>query len=652
MSLWSRVRSGMRVVARRSRLEREMDAELRFHIEAFAEDLVRAGVPLEEARRRARIEFGGIERVKEEGREARGLGWFDTLRQDFRYGLRILYRSPGFAAVAALTLALGVGANTAFFSVVYGVLLEPLPYKDAARLILLNETTPRVGVVSVSYPNFLDWRAESSQFSQMAAVSGRSFNLAGVSQPETIKGQAVSPNFLSLLGIRPFLGRDFDASEEKTGAAPVVMLSYSLWQGHLGGDPSAVGRTIMLDGRGYTIIGVLPATFRWPDKVDVLEPIGVWATQGSEATDRGDRGDMVVLGRLRPQATPAQARSEMEGIAARLAEEYPATNDQFGVAFKPIREAFVSDMRPAILTLFGAVTFVLLIACANVANLLLVRGASRTREIALRIALGATRGRIVRQMLTESFLLGLLGGVIGVFLAHAGIRGMRLVISTDRLSGANIQLNGVVLLFTAAIVALATFIFGLAPATRSTKPDVQSQLKEGSAGTGTGARQNRVRGAFVVAELALSLILLAGAGLMMKSLRLLLSVNPGFQPDRVLTMEMDLRTAQYDKDPAIRNFWQQVLRRVSVLPGVESAAVGTVVPLTDSHNRADITIEGMPLAKPGSYPHRTGIFSKRRRSWQKIYVRSSIVHNRSNLGRNCWHRGRYQTLRPSQSSTP
>ena len=576
---------------------------LRFHIEAFAEDLVRTSVPREEAQRRARIEFGGIERVKEEGREARGLGWFDTLRQDFRYGLRTLSRSPGFAAVAALTLALGVGANTAIFSVVYGVLLEPLPYKDAARLILLNETTPRVGVVSVSYPNFLDWRAESSQFSQMAAVTGASFNLAGVSQPETINGQAVSPNFLSLLGIRPFLGRDFDASEEKAGAAPVVMLSYSLWQARMGGDPSAVGRTIMLDGRGYTIIGVLPATFRWPDKVDVLEPTGVWATQGSEATDRGDRGDMVVLGRLRPQATPAQARSEMEGIAARLAEEYPATNDQFGVAFKPIRDAFVSDMRPAILTLFGAVTFVLLIACANVANLLLVRGASRTREIALRIAFGASRGRIVRQMLTESFLLGLLGGVIGVFLALAGIRGVRLLISTDRLSGATIQLNGVVLLFTAASVALATFIFGLAPATRSTKPDVQSQLKEGSAGTGTGARQNRVRGAFVVAELALSLILLAGAGLMMKSLRLLLSVSPGFQPDRVLTMEMDLRTAQYDKDPAIRNFWQQVLRRVSVLPGVESAAVGTVVPLTDSHSRADITIEGMPLPKPGSYPH-------------------------------------------------
>ena len=603
MRLWSRVRSGMRVVARRSQLEREMDAELRFHIEAFAEDLVRRGVPREEAQRRARIEFGGIERVKEEGREARGLGWFDTLRQDFRYGLRTLYRSPGFAAVAALTLALGVGANTAIFSVVYGVLLEPLPYKDAARLILLNETTPRVGVVSVSYPNFLDWRAQSSQFSQMAAVHGARFNLAGVSQPENINGQAVSPNFLSLLGIRPFLGRDFDASEEKSGAAPVVMLSYSLWQGHLGGDPNAVGRTIMLDGRGYTIIGVLPATFRWPDKVDVLEPIGVWATQGSEATERSDRGDMVVLGRLRPQATPAQARSEMEGIAARLAEEYPAANDQFGVAFKPIRDAFVSDMRPAILTLFGAVTFVLLIACANVANLLLVRGASRTREIALRIALGASRGRIVRQMLTESFLLGLLGGVIGVFLALAGIRGVRLLISTDRLSGATIQLNGVVLLFTAAIVALATFIFGLAPATRSTKPDVQSQLKEGSARAGTGARQNRVRGAFVVAELALSLILLAGAGLMMKSLRLLLSVSPGFQPDRVLAMEMDLRTAQYDKDPAIRNFWQQVLSRVSVLPGVESAAVGTGVPLTDSHNRNDITIEGMPLPKPGSFPH-------------------------------------------------
>jgi len=437
----------------------------------------------------------------------------------------------------------------------------------------------------------------------MAAVHGASFNLAGVAQPETVNGGAVSPNFLSVLGVRPFLGRDFDATEEKAGAAPVILLSYSLWQTHFGADPNAVGRTIMLDGRGYTIIGVLPANFRWPDKTDVLEPIGVWATQGSGATERGERGDMVVLARLAASASLPQACSEMEGIAARLAKEYPASNDQFGVALQPIREAFVNDMRPAILSLFGAVMFVLLIACANVANLLLVRGAGRTREIALRIALGATRGRVIRQMVTESCLLALLGGALGLFLAFAGIRGMTRLLPMGMLSGATVELNGVVLFFAVVMVAVAAFIFGVAPAVRSTKPDVQMHLKEGGAAAGTGVAQNRLRGAFVVAELALSLILLAGAGLMMKSLHLLLSVSPGFEPARVLTMEMDLRTAQYDKDPAIRNFWQQVLDRVSGLPGVQSAAVGTVVPLTDNHSRGDITIEGMPLPKPGSFPH-------------------------------------------------
>lgn len=604
MRLWSRLQSWLRSAFRRSRLENEMDSELRFHVEASADDLIRKGVPRGEALRRARVEFGGVERVKEEGRAARGLSWFDALWQDLRYGARTLRRSPGFAVVAALTLALGIGANTAIFSVVYGVLLEPLPYVDSGRLILLNETTPKVGEVSVSYPNFLDWRKQSSYFSQMAAVRGVGFNLAGVNQPEAISGEAVTPNFLSLLGVTPILGRDFDPSEEKAGAAPVVLLSYALWQSHLGGDPGAVGRTIMLDGRGYTIVGVLPAKFRWPEKVDVVEPIGVWAAQNSqEATERGDRGDLVVLGRLASRATLPQARLEMEGIAARLAKEYPGSNDQFGVELKPIREAFVSEMRPAILALFGAVMFVLLIACANVANLLLVRGAGRTREIALRIALGATRKRIVRQMLTESFLLALVGGSMGLFLAFAGIGGMTRMIGADMLSGATVEIKGTVLLFAAGVIAVAAFAFGLIPALRSTKTDVQANLKEGSAGAGSGASQTRLRGALVVVELALSLILLAGAGLMMKSLHLLLSVSPGFQPEHVLSMEMNLRTAQYDKDPAIRNFWQQVLDRVSALPGVQGASIGTNPPMTDSHSRTDITIEGMPLPKPGSFPH-------------------------------------------------
>ena len=301
--------------------------------------------------------------------------------------------------------------------------------------MVINETTPKVGTVSVSYPNFLDWRQQSHAFSQMAAVYNVGFNLAGVSQPEAISGDAVSPNFLSMEGVRPILGRDFDATEEKPGTAPVAILSYTLWQSHLGGDPNAIGRTITLDGRSFTIVGVLPPDYRALDKTDLLEPIGVWATNNPDATDRGDRGDMVVMARLAPGVTLPQARTEMEGIAARLAKEYPASNDQFGVSLQSLRDAFVGDARPAILVLFGAVIFVLLIACANVANLFLVHGAARTKEIALRIAFGASRSRIIRQMLTESLVLACLGGILGMALAMAGTQGMTRLLPTEMLMG-------------------------------------------------------------------------------------------------------------------------------------------------------------------------------------------------------------------------
>src|SRR3984957_293735 len=604
MRLLRTIATGLQSLLRRKKTEQDLDEELGAFLELAAEEKMNRGMSRKDALREVRLERGNLEVSKELVRSGSWESFVETCWRDLVYAARTLRKSPSFTFVAVLTLALGIGANTSIFSVVYGILLQPLPYQDASRLILLNETTPRVGTLSVSYPNFLDWRSQNSQFAQLAAVSDVGFNLAGVNEPEAIMGEAVSPNFLSLLGVKPFLGRDFDPSEEKASASPVLLLSYSLWQSHFGANPSALGRTIMLDGRGYTIIGVLPPNFRWPGKTDVLEPIGVWAAQNPEGvTQRGSRGDMVGLGRLASQATFAQARSEMEGIASRLAKEYPGANDQFGVVLKPIRDAFVSEMRPAILALFGAVIFVLLIACANVANLLLVRGSGRTREIALRLALGATRKRIVRQMLMESFLLALLGGAIGLFLAFVGIRGITGMIGPDRLSGATVEIKGVVLLFAAAIVAMATFIFGLVPALRSTKTNVLANLKEGSAGAGSGASQSRLRAVFVVAELALSLILLTGAGLMMKSLHLLLSVSPGFQPDRVLRMEMDLRSAQYDKDPAIRNFWKRVLDQVSTLPGVQSASVGTNAPMTDSHGRTDITVEGMPLPKPGSFPH-------------------------------------------------
>jgi putative ABC transport system permease protein len=587
------------------RLDDRMNEELEEHIARQTEENLRAGLSPAEARRQAVLKFGAAESIKEEYRDEHGLPFIDNLLQDLRYGLRVLRKSPGFTAIAILTLALGIGANTAIFSFVYAVLLAPLPYHDASRLVVLNETTPRVGMVSVSYPNFIDWRAQSRSFSEMVYVQQMSFNLAGasVSRPENIQGDAVPPNFLSMIGVRPFLGRDFTTEEGNAGTQRVLLLGYQLWQSHFGADPNVVGRSISLDGNGFVIVGVLPANYRSLDKIDVMLPIGVWLTNNQDIADRGDRGDSTVIGRLAPGVSLAQAHAEIEGIAANLAKEYPEANDQFGVQLRPIRDAFAGEMRTEILVLFAAVVFVLLIASANVANLFLVRGAARTKEIALRMAFGAGRGRIIRQLLTESFVLASIGGVLGLALAFAGIRLIARLIPQDALMGATVGLNGAVLLFTAGVVVFAALIFGMAPALQWAKRDVQGDLKDGGRTASASAAQNRLRGILAVAEIALALVLLAGAGLMLKSLYRLINVNPGFQPDRVLTMQMYLSSERYSKQPAVLNFWRQVLDGVRALPGVESAALGNHLPLTDAHGRTDITIEGMALPKPGSFPH-------------------------------------------------
>jgi putative ABC transport system permease protein len=466
---------------------------------------------------------------------------------------------------------------------------------------VLNETTPKVGLVSVSYPNFLDWRAQSRAFSQMAAVCGVGFNLAA-DPPENVGGAAVSSDLLSMLGVRPVLGRDFEASEDQAGAAPVLLLSYRFWQSHFGGQQNVVGRSLSLDDRSFTIVGVLPPDFRLIETADVVEPIGVWATTEPGAKYRGQRGDTIVIARMAQGVALPQARAEMEGIAARLAKAYPAENDRFGVALRPIRDVLAGDLRPAILALFAAVVFVLLIACANVANLFLLRGAGRGREVALRIAVGAGGGRIIRQFLTESFVLAALGGLLGSACAFWGIRGVARLLPHS-LSGETFSLNGAVLLFVVALVAMCALLFGLAPSLRAARVDVQSGLKESGRNTSGGLGQGRLRETLAIAEISLALILLIGTGLMIKTLSRLLSVDPGFRPERLVTMKMGLRTAKYAADPAILNFWDSVLDTVRALPGAKAAALGTVVPFTNDHSRTDITLENMELPAPGAFPH-------------------------------------------------
>jgi predicted permease len=586
---------------RRKKWDEERALELRSHAEIEADENISRGMLPDEARYAANRKLGNTTQIREEIFHMNSMAFLETMWQDLRFALRMLRKKPSFTIAAVLTLALGIGATTAIFSVVNSVLLRKFPYSDSARVLVLHETNPKVGTVAVSYPNFLDWREQSQTMMQMTFAESISFTLTGVNQPERINGYGVSSNFLSLLGVQPIMGRDFLASEEKSGTASVLLLSYKLWQSHMGGDPKVVGRTLNLDGRSFTVVGVLPPTFYFLDKSEVLTPVGIWID--AHTMERGSRGDSDVVARLARGVTIDQARAEMNGITARLAEKYPVENSGGGMVMATIRDEFVSDTRPAILVLFGAVMFVLLIACANVANLYLVRSAERSKEIAVRLAFGARRGRIIRQMLTESLVLAAMGGGLGIVLGIWSLSGLSRLIPPDTLMGMDIRVDGGVFLFAGLLMVFVAIAFGLVPALHSTRPDVQEVLKDGGRSSTPSAKQHRVRGVLAIAETALALVLLIGAGLMVKSLYRLFQVSPGFQPDRVLTMGIELSSSQYAKSTAQLLFWQRLLDRVHTIPGVESAAVGTVVPFTGSHNRADITFADLPVPAVGEYPH-------------------------------------------------
>jgi putative ABC transport system permease protein len=521
-----------------------------------------------------------------------------TIWQDLRYALRMLLKSPGFTFVAVLALALGIGANSAIFSVVNAVLLRPLPFREPDKLVILWEQT-QAQDSSVSYPNFLDWREQNSVFAGIAAFRRDSFNLTGAGEPERLAGRLVSGNFFETLGVQPLAGRGFVPQDDAPASAPTVVLGYGFWQRRFGGDASVVNQQLTLNDKSYTVVGITPADFRFASDTDIYVPIGLSVAEVPFYKERGSHPGLWVTGRLKPGVSMEGARAELDAIMARLGQQYPETNKGRRVHIESLYENTVQDVRPALLILLGAVGFVLLIACANVANLLLARSAARQKEIAIRTALGASRWRIMRQLLTESLLLGVLGGVLGLLLA---LWGTDLLIAAapegvPRLADARIDLR--VLGFTLGVAVLTGLVFGLAPALQASKTDLNESLKETERGS-TGRRQG-LRGVLVVSEVALALVLLIGAGLMVKSLWQLQRIDTGFDPHHVLALQLSLKGDRADPQK-VENFIAQVEGRVKNLPGVESVAFTNGLPFAGAAEQS-FQIVGRPNPDNDTTPY-------------------------------------------------
>ena len=517
-----------------------------------------------------------------------------TLLADVRYGMRMIARSPGFAAIAILTLALGIGANTALFSVVSGVLLNPLPYQQPDRLVAVYARSKDFPRSSISYPNFLDWVRYQRSFSSLAAFRPDDYNLTGMGEPERVEAEMVSANFFSVLGVNPAAGRLIHPQEDQAGAQRVALISGGFWKRKFGSSPNALGKMLVLNGVGYTVVGVIPADFRYQSgnfhPSDIYVPIGLW--NDSTFRDRRASMGMDAVGRLKPGVTLPQAQADMDAVARRLAEAYPDADKNSGIALFPLKENVVGKIRPFLLVLLAAVGFVLLIACVNVANLLLARSTGRTREFAIRSALGATQGRVIRQLLTESVVLSCAGGGLGLLLAAWGTQAV-IHLAPKTLPGAqSVHIDTRVLLFTLAVSLLAGILFGLAPALKTSRAEIHETLKEG--GRGSSGPRHRLQALLVAVEMALALVLLAGAGLMIRSLANLWSVNPGFDPDHLITFDFAYPTTLGDTPDAIRASMRQLQAAVSAVPGVESASLSGGARPMSGDSELPFWIDGQP----------------------------------------------------------
>ncbi len=587
MTLWSRLRSWATALLRRSQMESEMDAELRFHMEAYAQDLMRGGAPHQEAMRRARLEFGGIDRAKEECREERGVRFLETLMQDLRYAARTLRKSPGFAAVAVLTLALGIGANTAIFSALNTLLLRPLPVENAERLTFIVSLREGFDPFGTSFLEYTAYRDRSHSFASTGLAAERSFNLIQQGEPERVQGAAILPGYLSTLGVHPMIGRSFTPEENNPGGPAVALMGYGLWKRRFGSDPHVIGRSLNLDGRSTTVIGILPATFDLPDAAGVWIPLQT-NLDGLPLAERAKHAYEMVA-RLKPGASLQQADADLKGIARELEQEFPQVRKGWGVKLISLRQQLLGDLtgqvRAALFALVAAVGFLLFICCANVASLLLARGVSREREIALRRALGADWSRVVRQLLTESLLLALLGGLAGLLLAYAILPVLSVLnpIETVALADVlrNIRIDGHVLGFVVFVTLVTAVICALMPVVKvAGSNDVAPLMKEGGQRGSTGSGGRRWLATLVVAEIAIAMPLLAGSGLMIQSFQRLQRIELGFRPENLLTMHLELSPIKYREHQQRITFVERVVERVKNLPGVVSAGTTTNLPLT------------------------------------------------------------------------
>jgi len=579
----------------RRRHDERLREELAEHIALQTEENLRAGMSPGEARRQALLKLGGMARVEESYQAERGLLFLETTLQDIRFGLRMLRKSPGFTIVAVLTLALGIGANTAIFSVVYGVLLKSLPYRDPSRLVRIYQNDLRHGRARMmdSAVDLSTANEQTSAFQGIAFYQGGDATLAGVDDTEQIADTLVSPGFFPILGVTPATGRTFLPEEHQPGHDPVVILSYSLWRRLFNGEPGAIGKTVTLDGNACTVVGVMPPGFHFP-RTDPPIMTEAWFPWSETREQESRNKDVAGIARLRQGISLRKSQLEMDIISDRLARTYP---DDAGWKFEvvPLQRAVAGDSRLPILIIFGAVSFVLLIACANVANLLLARAAGRQREMAVRAAIGAGRLRLIRQMLTESVLLSFAGGMAGFAVAVWGIRVLRSTAPTDIPRLADVQVSATVLLFTLAASLLVGLLFGLVPALQVSKSPLQTGLKDALMSFRSKAGRRSLNRFLLVSQLALSLVLLVGAGLMARSFLLLTSVDLGFQPNNVLTFWTGLSGGKYGVPESRISFYQQTLDRIRAVPGVESAALATSLPLTGPIG-VSVRIEGRPTS--------------------------------------------------------